>query len=60
MFEIFRYKRQNNKIMFTYFHVKKNIKMQDSHIQIKGGIPDLLISIYWFLKHMPQAFMSCH
>ena len=41
--------------MFNNPHVKKEIKMHDLHIQIKGRIPDTPISIYWLLTHMSQA-----
>ena len=38
--------------MFNNPHVKKEIKMHDLHIQIKGRIPDIPISIYWLLTHV--------
>ena len=33
--------------MFNYLLVKKNIKIQNLHIYIKKGIPDMPVSIYF-------------
>ena len=35
--------------MLNYLLVRKNIKMQDLYIQIKGRVPDVPFSVFWLL-----------
>ena len=41
--------------MFNYLHVEKKVKIQDLH-KIKGGIPDIPMTLYWLLTHVSDCF----